>query len=433
MEFFEEEGFDVRGVGDAYKAIGRVDGWHPDVVLTDLAMPGMDGLTLLAKLRVKVPTLPVILMTAYGTVDDAVEAHRNGATDFIVKPLQLEQVMVVVRRALQEAELVETTNAARQTLKVSELGASMGMIANSGVMTDVLNQAVLAASGGANVLIRGEEGSGRSTLAKVIHELGARSDRPLVEVSCRGQGPSRLVRALFGTTGTEGGEAGRRGAVERARGGTLVIHELETLPDNLQAHLVSMIETGEFVRGDVSVDADVRVIGICDGAGGGETIPGLRPELGYLVGVISIELPTLREREEDIEALARLFAKQAVSGERRRAAPRLTSRTLATLSRYHWPGNVSQLRQVVERAVIQADGDEITPRHLPEEVLTGVSTGATMPVIPGSSIDEIERWAILQTLAFTGGSTARTAKILGVSPRKVQYRIAEYRDAGLLG
>lgn len=432
VDFFEEEGYEVRGVGDAFKALGKVEGWHPDVVLTDLAMPGMNGLTLLSRLRSKVPALPVILMTAYGTVDDAVQAHHDGATDFVVKPLQLDHVLAVVQRALKEASLLSQTQHARKLLSTRDLATSLGLVARSRAMGDVLRDALLVANTSANLMIRGEYGTGRSTLAKVLHDVGPRKDRPFVEVHCRGQGLSRIVRTLFGSVGTEGGEAGRRGAVDRARGGTLVLDEIEALPHAVQSRLVDMIESGTFTRGDEQVDVDVRIVGITSASSVSVAAEEeIRPELQYLVGVMELELPTLREREEDIELLTRHFARECAH-ELSITPAKVSSRALATLTRYPWPGNVSQLRQVISASVASAGGAEIQPRSLPDEVKSASMERDRAPVIPGASLEEVERWAIVETLRFTGGSSARTAKILGVSPRKIQYRIAEYRDAGLL-
>jgi two-component system response regulator HydG len=430
IDFFEEEGFEARGVGDAYKALGKFSGWRPDIVLTDLAMPGMSGLELLAKLRTIARDVPVVMMTAYGSVDSAIRAHREGATDFIVKPLQLEHVLYVVRRALEESSLRSQANQARLELPNAKLAQSIGMVGESSVMAALLRQAVLAGSSSAHILIQGEPGTGRSLLARAIHELGARRDRPFVEVSCAGQGPARAARTLFGAVA--GIEGGRKGAVDRARGGTLVIDGVEDIPDSIQSRLVLMLDQGFFERGDEKIDIDVRLMGITSASDAAETTPaGLHPDLYYAMGVMELKVPTLREREGDIESLAQHFAKREGSGAGK-STQMLAPRAIATLSRYSWPGNVRQLQSVIAAAVAISEGVEVEPRDLPAEIRSPTLGGSQVPVIPGAKLDDVERWAIIKTLDYTGGNTARTAKILGVSPRKVQYRVAEYREEGVL-
>jgi DNA-binding NtrC family response regulator len=304
------------------------------------------------------------------------------------------------------------------------------MIGESIVMAALLRQAVLAGSSSAHILIQGEPGSGCSLLARAIHDLGARRDRPFVEVSCAGQGPARAARTLFGSVA--GVEGGRKGAVDRARGGTLVIDGLEDIPDSIQSRLVLMLDQGFFERGDEKVDIDVRLMGITSACDVADTTPaGLHPDLYYAMGVMELELPTLRERERDIESLAQHFAKQEGKSAGK-SAQVISPRAITALSRYAWPGNVRQLQNVVAAAVAASEGVEVEPRDLPSEISNPSLGGSQVPVIPGAKLDDVERWAIIKTLNFTGGNTARTAKILGVSPRKVQYRVAEYREDGLL-
>jgi len=430
VDFFEEEGFEARGVGDAYKALGKFADWRPDIVLTDLAMPGMNGLELLAKLRVSARDVPVIMMTAYGSVDSAIKAHREGATDFVVKPLQLDHILHVVYRALEESSLHSRANQVRLELSNAEIAASMGMVGGSRAMTALLRQALLAASSSAHVLIEGEPGTGRGLLAKAIHDLGPRRERPFIETTCVGQGPARAARTLFGSAG--GNESSRKGAVDRARGGTLVIDEIESIPESIQARLVLMLDQGFFERGDEKIDIDVRLIGVtCSSVGSDRDHASLHPDLYYAIGVMELQVPTLREREQDIELLALHFA-QLEAQSHGKSHQDISPRAIAMLSRYSWPGNVSQLRQVVEAAVATSEGAQIEPRALPDEIKQSARGGSQAPVIPGAKLDDLERWAIIKTLEQTGGNTARTAKILGVSPRKVQYRVAEYRDDGLL-
>ena len=251
---------EVRGVGDAFTALGKIEGWHPAVVLTDLAMPGMNGLTLLSRLRSKVPALPVILMTAYGTVDDAVQAHHDGATDFVVKPLQLDHVLAVVQRALKEASLLSQTQHARKLLSTRDLATSLGLVARSRAMGDVLRDALLLASTSANLMISGEHGTGRSTLARVLHDVGPRKDRPFIEVHCRGQGPSRIVRTLFGSVGTEGGKRTSRGREGRAAGPSCSTRSRRCPRRPVSAGRHDRV--GHLTRGDEQVDVDVRIVGI---------------------------------------------------------------------------------------------------------------------------------------------------------------------------
>ena len=435
-ELLREEGYEVQSAGDGFKALGRLDGWTPHIVITDLKMPGMDGIQLMEKLRERIADVSVVVMTAFGTVESAVEAIQHGADDYLTKPLHLGQLLVVVERVLHTRALRQETERLRD-----ELARRNGMehepdydnlIGRSRAFREMMSLVEQVASSDASVLLVGENGTGKESVAVQLHELSARKSGPFVPVHCASMSEEMLERELFGyEAGAFAGAAERReGRFVQAQGGTLFLDEVADLPMATQAKLLRALQEGtiERVGGTESVSIDVRLVAASDRELHDEVQAGaFREDLFYRLNVICVRVPTLRERRDDIPLLAMHFLKRHNRANSKGVAG-FTERALGVLLNFDWPGNITQLENCIERAVVLARGEEIEPRELPRELMTSGRANDEMPAVPGASLRELERYAILKTLEHVGGSTSKAARILGISPRKIQYRLNEYRE-----
>jgi DNA-binding NtrC family response regulator len=437
-ELLREEGFEVQSAGDGFKALGRLDGWTPDIMITDLKMPGMDGIQLMDKVRAQVPDVSVVVMTAFGTVESAVEAIQHGADDYLTKPLHLGQLLVVVERVLEHRELRAETQrlrdelARRDTPKEDEDASVAGLVGRSRAFREMISLVEQVASSDASVLLVGENGTGKESVGHALHQLSYRAAAPFVPVHCASLNLDMLERELFGYEA--GAFAGavelREGRFVQANGGTLFLDEVAELPMAIQARILRALQEGaiERIGGTESIKIDVRLIAASDRDLHDEVQSGrFREDLFYRLNVICVRVPTLRERRDDIPVLAMNFLKRhgRANG---KSLSAFTERALGVLLNFDWPGNVTQLENCIERAVVLSRGDEIEPRELPRELMTSGRSSEEMPHVPGASLRELERFAILKTLEHVGGSTSKAARILGISPRKIQYRLNEYRE-----
>jgi two-component system response regulator HydG len=429
-ELLREEGYEVQSAADGYKALGRVDNWEPDVVITDVKMPALGGIELMTKLRERLPEVAVVVMTAYGSVEGAVEAMHLGADDYLSKPVHLPQLLVVLRRVLAHRALQKEARSLRSALEAREGDASGGVIGQAKVLRDLIDLAKQVADSPVSVLITGESGTGKQLLARLLHQWSSRRAGPLVHVKCGAIGEvAAFERTLFGHK--DGATVVREGRLKEADGGTLVLADVEELPQTVQARLLRYLQEHKFERvGDgESLQADVRII-----ASTSKDLERLvksgkfREDLYYRLGVVSLRTPSLRERRDDIPLLAMHFLKRSAAKAHKHVVG-FSERALGVLLGSDWPGNIRQLEHCVERAVVMSRGAEIEPRDLPRELMTRMRGDDTAPTIPGASLRELERYAILRTLEHVGGSTSKAAKILGISPRKIQYRLNEYRAA----
>lgn len=435
-ELLRDEGYEVQSAGDGFKALGRMDGWTPEIVITDLKMPGMDGIQLMDKARQRVPGVSVVVMTAFGTVESAVEAIQQGADDYLTKPLHLGQLLVVVERVLEHRALRAETERLRDELARREGGDEdtevAGLVGRSRAFRDMTSLVEQVAGSDASVLFVGENGTGKESVAHALHRLSGRSEGPFVPVHCASMSEEMLERELFGyEAGAFAGASERReGRFVQAQGGTLFLDEVADLPMATQAKILRALQEGaiERIGGSESVPVDVRLVAASDRELHEDVQAGsFREDLFYRLNVICVRVPTLRERRDDIPLLAMHFLKRH---SRANAKPidAFTERALGVLLNFDWPGNITQLENCIERAVVLARGEEIEPRELPRELMTTGRSRDSMPTIPGASLRELERFAILKTLEHVGGSTSKAARILGISPRKIQYRLNEYRE-----
>ncbi len=436
-ELLREEGFEVQSAGDGFKALGRLDGWTPDIVITDLKMPGMDGIQLMDKVRERIPDVSVVVMTAFGTVESAVEAIQHGADDYLTKPLHLGQLLVVVERVLEKRALRAETERLRDELarrdRALDEGEDVeGLVGRSRAFREMISLVEQVAGSDASVLLIGENGTGKESVAHTLHRLSNRRSGPFVPVHCSSMSDEMLERELFGyEAGAFAGAAERReGRFVQAKGGTLFLDEVADLPMATQAKLLRALQEGaiERIGGTESVPVDVRLVAASDSDLRSEVQSGsFREDLFYRLNVITVRVPTLRERRDDIPLLAMNFLKRHARSNGKTITG-FSERALGVLLNFDWPGNITQLENCIERAVVLARSEEIEPRELPRELMISGRSGDELPQVPGASLRELERYAILKTLEHVGGSTSKAARILGISPRKIQYRLNEYRE-----
>jgi DNA-binding NtrC family response regulator len=429
LELLRDEGYAVESAADAFKALGKMADFAPELVLTDLKMPGMDGLQLLEKLREGDPDLPVIVMTAFGEVETAVRAMRAGARDYLNKPVNVGELSVVVARELEQRRI--RAEAGQLRARLSEKYSFDNIIGSAARMQDVFKTVAQIASSRASVLVTGESGTGKELIAAAIHEHSPRAKGPFVKLHCAALAESILESELFGhERGSFTGALTRRdGRFSQANHGTLFLDEIGEISQAIQVKLLRFLQEREFERvgGNETISVDVRVI-----AATNRNLPQMvaegkfREDLYYRLNVINLEMPALRARQSDVPLLATHFLRKyaAENGKELRG---FTSEALEHLTGYNWPGNVRELENVVERAVVMSKSTEVTLGDLPPQF------AAVKPreglLIPGATMDEIERYAITKTLESTGGSTSRAAEILNISVRKIQYKLREYESA----
>lgn len=437
-EILGDEGYEVFAAADGFKALALAGEHAPEVILTDVKMPGMDGLHLLQELRVRHPEAAVVLMTAFGAVESAVQAMRHGAADYLVKPLNSDELLVVIERCLEQVRLRQ--EAARLRQQVQERYRFENIIGTSPQMQQLFKSVAQVAPSKATVLITGESGTGKELIAAAIHQRSGREDKPFIKLHCAALAESLLESELFGHErgAFTGAERRRIGRFEQADGGTLFLDEIGEISPATQVKLLRVLQEHEFERvgGNQTVQVDVRVVAATNRDLKAMVAAGkFREDLYYRLNVIDLHLPPLRERSSDVGALAFHFLRK-YSAENAKDVREIDDAALQALCLHHWPGNVRELENVIERAVVLASDGVITLKQLPQELqklraTSGQGNGAVhgRPAIPGSSMTEIERYAILETLAHVGGSNAKAAEILGISVRTIQYRLREYAQA----
>jgi len=429
------EGHDVRAASDGADALRQLAEAPADIVLCDVRMPGLDGLGFLERYGASRGSALVIMMSAYGDDDAAVEAIRRGAYDFIAKPFRADQVLLVLRKAIEREGLRREVAQLHQEL--SALRAPTGIVGRSPLIAAALAVAEKVARHPSTVLVTGESGTGKELIARHIHRSSPRASAPFVAVNCGAIPETLLESELFGHAkgAFTGATADRDGLFSDADGGTLFLDELGELPVALQVKLLRALQEGEVRRvGDnVARRVDVRVVAATSRDLEADVADGrFRADLYYRVNVVRIHLPALRERTEDVPELVRHFIDRFNA----RLGLRVTGASAAAmraLMEYPWPGNVRELENVVERAMVLADHDRIDVDQLP--ALLPAAAGAAPELLDGASsldlsvkrrTDALERVLIREALLRTQGNRTRAAKLLDLSHRALLYKIREY-------
>lgn len=426
-QLLKSEGYVVDTAEDGLVALDRAAEVPPDVVLTDLAMPRMGGLELLRRLRARDSALPVIVETSAHDLTQAIEAMRAGADNYITKPLDVDALKIAIERALERRnERVEFENLRRQLRERSGDGLE-GLIGASRAMQKVYEVARRVAPSRATVLITGESGTGKGELAKALHTLGDRKDGPFVAVHTAAIADTLLESELFGHErgSFTGADKRRIGRFEQAHGGTIFLDEIGEISALTQVKLLRVLQdrTFERVGGNESVVVDVRLIAATNRDLAEDVRNGkFREDLFYRLNVVQIEMPPLRVRGGDALLLADHFLR-SFSLANHKAIEGFTSAAREKILMHRWPGNVRALENAVERAVVLSQNAKLDACDLPDDSLVQATPALR---IPGATMKELERHAILKTLEATDGSTKRTAELLGISTRMVQYRLNEY-------
>jgi DNA-binding NtrC family response regulator len=424
-----EEGYDIAEAADGEEALAKIAELDPAVVLTDMRMPKMDGITLIKRAREAGSEAAFVMMTAFASVQAAVDAMKAGAENYLTKPLDLQSVLIFLEKALEKRRLQRETVSLRD--RVREQYRLDGLVGDAPELRAVYEVVRQAAPTKATVLILGESGTGKEIIAHALHEESQRRDKPFVKVSCAALSETLLESELFGhERGSFTGALGRKeGRFELADGGTLFLDEIGEISPATQIKLLRVLQTREFERvgGTQTLKVDVRLVAATNRDLAAEVKAGkFREDLYYRLNVVAVTLPPLRRRKGDLPALASHFIEKyaRLYGKDVRG---LAPGTLNALLAHDWPGNVRELENAIERAVVLAQNREITADDLPPS-LRGARPDRREAgsLIPGATLYEIEREAILRTLELVGGSTSRAADMLGISARKIQYRMKEY-------
>jgi DNA-binding NtrC family response regulator len=426
-EILREEGYSTETAADGFKALGKLEEFQPDVVLTDLKMPGLDGIGLMEKAQATHSDATFVVMTAFGSISSAVEAVKKGAYNYLTKPLDFSVLAVVVERAVERSRLLQENARLRDRLR--ERNAFGHVIGSHPSMVKLLRLIEQVAPSRASVLIQGETGTGKELVAEMIHRASPRAKAPLVRLNCAALSESLLESELFGhEKGSFTGAITRReGRFELAAGGTFFLDEVSEIPLPTQVKLLRFLQerTFERVGGNETLKVDVRILAASNRDLRQRIAEGLfREDLYYRLNVVTLEIPPLRERGSDIPELAVFFLRRYAQ-ENGKRIDAFSEDALRALGSYAWPGNVRELENAVERAVVLCDGPRVEARHLPAGI-HAEPHGDAVPPVPGTTIYDLERFAILRTLEACKGSTSKAATILGISPRKIQYKLHEY-------
>jgi two-component system response regulator HydG len=429
VKIFERLGLRALPATSGREALDTMRTTPVTVVLTDLMMPKMSGVDLLKNLKAIAPDTEVIMMTAYGTIERAVEAMREGAYDFVTKPFRRAEIERVITRALEKQSLLAENRALRAELADARKASSYtgGIIGTAPALRQVLDVARQAAPSSATVLLMGESGTGKELFARAIHKLSPRAESAFVAVNC-GALPDSIIEAeLFGAErgAYTGAHATRDGRFSRADGGTLFLDEVGDLAPHVQVKLLRVLQSGEFERvgGAQTLRADCRII-----AATNQDLSQLirtgdfREDLYYRLNVIPITLPPLRARPDDVPLLADHFLRH-YAAKHGKTIDGLSSKAMARLVDYSWPGNVRELENTVERAVVLAKSSILDEPDLPHTILEERRELDALVIPIGTPLEEIERRVIRETLRFTDGDKKRAAQLLGIATRTIYRKI----------
>lgn len=424
---FELEEYNVKTAASGEEGLKLIERGDIDLVITDLRMNGISGEEVLRKVTAETPGIPVIILTGHGSIDSAVDAMRHGAYDFLTKPLNLDQLDMIVKRALESREM----SLQHQQLKKEIEGENVlsGMIGKSQTMLKIMETIKKAASSKANVLITGESGVGKEVVARAIHELSPRKNKTMINVHCAALSETLLESELFGHEkgAFTGADHLQKGRFELAHGSTIFLDEIGEINQNVQIKILRVLAERKFERvgGEQTIDVDVRVIAATNRNLEEEIKKGnFREDLYFRLNVIHIHVPPLRERKDDLPLLMASFLEE-FNRENSRSIKGVDSRAKSAMFKYDWPGNIRELRNCMESAVVMCSGDEIGLDDLPPSISR--SAGTESIVIPlGITLDEADKVIVQQNLAANRNNKSKTAEILGIGRKTLQRKIVDW-------
>jgi two-component system response regulator HydG len=424
-----KEGYDISEADDGVSALKAVESESFDLILMDIRMTDMDGIEALGQIKKMSPSIPVIMMTAYASIKTAVEALKSGAYDYLTKPLDIDELRILIKKALEHYRLQEENVFLKERL--ADRFDFSKIIGKSRRMKELFENLSLIAPSDATILIYGESGTGKELVANAIHQNSPRAQKPFIKVSCAALPETLLESELFGHErgAFTGALARKAGRFQLADGGTLFLDEVNVMSSTTQVKLLRVLQEREFepLGSTKTVHVDIRLIAATNKELEGEVKEGrFREDLFYRLNVVPIHLPPLRERKEDIPLLAEHFFR-LYQEKNKKSVKGFLPKTIDTLMRYDWPGNIRELENVIERAILLCRNEYISPKDLPPPLQSEeVGEQPIISIPPGMTLEQVEKEAILQTLEETGGNRTQTAQILGISRKTLQNKLKEY-------
>ena len=427
-----QDGYDASCAFTGTEALNLIETEHFNIIITDMKLPDISGLSIIEKAKKRDNDITVVMITAFSSVQNAIDAMKKGADDYLTKPVNIDELELILKRIWERRLLVLQNKELRQQL--NDKYNFSGIIGNTPEMQDIFKTITEIAPTEASVLIYGETGTGKELIANAIHYNSDRKDKPFIALHCASLSEGVLESELFGHEkgAFTGAISQRRGRFELANGGSLFLDEIGEMNSHVQIKLLRVLETGRFERvgGERTLESDVRIIAATNKDLDKEIEEGrFREDLYYRLNVINLKLPSLRERKEDIGLLIDSFLVK-YSAKNKKDIKGFTSQSVKMLNNYNWPGNVRELENTIERAVVMAKEEFIEPSNLPSNInVHSMKTRRETLHIPlGSTMKEIEKKIILETLQTTKGSKSKAAKILGISTRKIEYKIKEWSN-----
>ena len=431
---FEDEGYDTLEAENGEVALNIINKMSVDLVITDLRMPVMSGYELLKRAASTFPTLPIIVLTGHGSIEDAVKAMQDGAIDFFTKPVDLDHIMLTAKKALNNSKIIEQNIKLTQEITTLKQKAKLSktIIGKSEKLTKMMSTIEQVAPTKATVLITGESGVGKELVADALHSLSDRKDGPFIKVHCASLSANLLESELFGHEkgSFTGAVSQKKGRFELANGGTIFLDEIGEIDANTQVKILRVLQEREFERvgGTQTIHTDVRVVAATNRNLEEEVKKGnFREDLYYRLNVVHIEVPPLRERKEDIPLLLNSFLNE-FNNENSKNIEGFTPQARKLLCSYSWPGNIRQLRNSIESAVVLSRGKLIDVEDLPEQVVNHENE-SELSIKVGLSLDEAERLFIMSTLDYCGGNKTKASEMLKIGRKTLHRKLEEYGKA----